>query len=396
MATDFKALFSRFFQCKQQKLHFAAHSHHPWPDLAVSMHEKYALDSLRLTDDKWSSFFGEVLPVAQKFVADVLGDTNPAQIVFATNTHEFIVRLLSCLPSNRKLRVLSSNHEFYSFKRQMLRLAEEGLIEWRRVDIHEPESFYQDFSDVAEAWQPDLVFCSHVTFDRGVFLRDLPAQMVSIKKALPDTSLVVIDGYHALGAVPCELPAGSLDNIFYLGGSYKYLAAGEGACFMRVPSDCDLRPRNTGWFADFASLESGVDVQVGYAADAQRFAGATMDLSGVFRLSGVSQLWDMMGFHGEGFDKIYSHVTQLQTYFLSEFKERKLFSKGILQGAENLSPPRKDRGSFLCFGPVDLASTLPLLKQKGVVADGRESTLRIGFGIYQSKEDVDGLLSALA
>jgi len=397
LVTDYKEYFSHFFKHKRKLWHFAAHSHHPWPDKAIDMHLRYVDDTSALTDEKWSLFFSEILPKAQEFVADLIGDSDSDQIVFAANTHEFIVRLLSCLQTGRRLRILSSDHEFYSFKRQMLRLEEDGLIEWRRVGIDKPAAFYDAFSREALSWQPDMVFCSHVTFDRGLFLQGLPDCMSALRKKLPVETLLVIDGYHSLGAVPCAVPAGKLDGVFYLGGSYKYLSAGEGACFMRVPRGCSLRPRNTGWFADFAALESGISSPVGYAEGAQRFAGATMDFSAIYRLVGTGSLWAELGFSGtgSGFQKIHTHVSALQSYFLSELSSRGVYEKGLLKGASDLSPPRGERGSFLCFGPVDLQHALPALKSRGVLVDGRESVLRIGFGVYQSKPDVDGLLSAL-
>lgn len=396
MEANFKPHFSFFSKHKTQKLHFAAHSHHPWPDAVVEMHQRYTLDSARLTDEKWSMFYSEVLPKAQQFVAELIGDTQPDQVVFAGNTHEFILRLLSCLPTGRKLRVLSSDHEFYSFKRQMLRLEEDGLIEWKRIGIESPQSFYAEFEQIAFDWQPDMVFCSHVTFDRGLYLRDLPKCMSRIRSKLPQNSLVVIDGYHSLGAVDVSPAAGFLDEIFYLGGSYKYLAAGEGACFMRVPVGCDLRPRNTGWFADFSSLETGMESPVGYAESAQRFAGATMDFSAIYRLVGASELWSRLGFIDKGFEQVFSHVSGLQSYFLEKLQEQGLYKKGFLTGCQHVSPGRSERGSFLCFSPVDLKVVLPRLRQLGVVVDGRESTLRVGFGVYHCKEDVDALLASLA
>lgn len=50
-------------------------------------------------------------------------------LVPANNTHEFVNRLISCLPRERKPRILTSDGEFHSFRRQAERLAEEGLIE---------------------------------------------------------------------------------------------------------------------------------------------------------------------------------------------------------------------------------------------------------------------------
>ena len=44
-------LFSRFLG--DGRLHFAAHSHHPWPDVTFDAHQRAWLDAAELMDDKW-------------------------------------------------------------------------------------------------------------------------------------------------------------------------------------------------------------------------------------------------------------------------------------------------------------------------------------------------------
>ena len=54
--------FSRFFEADPGRLHFAAHSHHPWPDVSFDGHQRAWLDATRLADDKWGPVFGELIP----------------------------------------------------------------------------------------------------------------------------------------------------------------------------------------------------------------------------------------------------------------------------------------------------------------------------------------------
>src|SRR5258706_9379406 len=107
-----KAHFSRFFAAEPGRLHFCAHSHHPWPDATEAAHMRYWAASNALADKKWDRVFGEVVPKAQAHVARVLGLPHPKQIAFAPNTHEFVTRLYSCLEKEGPLRVLSTAHEF--------------------------------------------------------------------------------------------------------------------------------------------------------------------------------------------------------------------------------------------------------------------------------------------
>ena len=61
---------------------------------------------------------------------------------------------------------------------------------------------------------------------------------------------MLLDVYHSLGVFPVDVAA--LDVDFAVGGSYKYLRGGPGACFLYVhPRHLDggLRTLDTGWFA---------------------------------------------------------------------------------------------------------------------------------------------------
>jgi len=114
--------FTRFRCADPARIHFAAHSHHPWPDATERAHAAYWADSNALADAKWEKVFGEVVPKAQAHLARIARLSDPRQVAFAPNTHEFVTRLYSCLPLDRTLRVLTTASEFHSFRRQTRRL----------------------------------------------------------------------------------------------------------------------------------------------------------------------------------------------------------------------------------------------------------------------------------
>jgi selenocysteine lyase/cysteine desulfurase len=90
-----KSLYSRFLKGHEGKLHFAAHSHHFWPDCTREAHLLYWDDCAQLSDEKWGKIFDEVIPKTQKHIAKLLNLKHPEQIVLAPNTHELSARLLS-------------------------------------------------------------------------------------------------------------------------------------------------------------------------------------------------------------------------------------------------------------------------------------------------------------
>ena len=54
-----------------------------------------------LADAKWEKVFGEVVPKAQAHIARLASLSDPRQVAFAPNTHEFVTRLYSCLAPDR-------------------------------------------------------------------------------------------------------------------------------------------------------------------------------------------------------------------------------------------------------------------------------------------------------
>ena len=125
----YKKHYTHFLQANPERLHFAAHSHHPWPDVSRAAHIQCWDDAARDMDYKWGRIFGEVIPTAQAHIARVLNLSRPEQICFAPNTHEFVARILSCFDTSKPLRILTSDSEFHSFARQSTRLEEVGAGE---------------------------------------------------------------------------------------------------------------------------------------------------------------------------------------------------------------------------------------------------------------------------
>ena len=125
----YQQFYQHYLGANQGKQHFACHSHHYWPDVTRDAQLAYWDDSARLVDDKWQLIFDQKIPHTQQLIADVLNLPQPEQIVFAANTHEFVMRLLSCFDWQRPLKVLTTDSEFYSFQRQIKRLSELANID---------------------------------------------------------------------------------------------------------------------------------------------------------------------------------------------------------------------------------------------------------------------------
>lgn len=383
MPLDLTAEFSRFRNADPQRLHFAAHSHAYWPDVTRAAQIAAWDDAAHSVDDKWAPILGTVWPEVARGIAHHLRLPDAATLVPAPNTHEFVNRLISALPCDRIPKIITTDGEFHSFRRQIDRLAEDRLIERVTVATEPFATLPQRLIAACDAASPDMVFVSHVFFNSGFALPDLDAFVAAV--AAPQR-LVVIDGYHAFLARPVDLSR-ITGGAFYLAGGYKYAMAGEGACFMHCPPGFAPRPRNTGWFASFATL-AGTQDRVGYAGDGMRFMGATFDPSGLYRLRAVLRWMD-----GHGLDAatIHAHVLALQNIFLDALP------LGPFDPAHLVVPASEDsRGNFLTFEHSDAAQWQARLRRNNIIIDVRGTRLRIGFGLYHNADDIRLLLQRLA
>jgi selenocysteine lyase/cysteine desulfurase len=379
-----KQLFSRSLGADPERLHFAAHSHHLWPDASFDGQVEAWNDAARLADRKWDKVMGEVWPAAQREVAAELGTGQPDAIVFAPNTHDFLVRLVTAAPRKTgKLRVLTSDGEFHSARRQFARWEEEGSISIERVATEPFETFHDRFLASARSGGHDFVFISQVLFGSGRIF-DGVSELAALGRA--EGPWVVIDGYHAFMALDRPFGEAAAANAFYLGGGYKYAMSGEGCAFLHAPPGFGPRPPVTGWFAEFEDLTLPPG-SVGYARDAGRFMGATFDPSALYRFTAVRR---MLAENGLTTARISTHVEGLQRQLLDSV------DRTALSEAELLNP--LDGGAharFLAFGSPEAQGWYETLKANNVLTDVRGDVLRIGFGIYQDEGDVDRLVRCL-
>jgi len=383
---DLRSHFSRYISARPERIHLAAHSHHYWPDIAREAQIRAWDDAARLADAKWGEVMGPVWSEAQGHVARVLSLPDPASVVFSQNTFELWLRLFSCFPQDRPLRILTTDGEFHSFTRLAQRHEEDGLVIVERIPVEPFESFTERFAQAASEGSQDIVLFSQVLFNSGFVIEDCAA----IVSAVPDSeTFIVIDGYHGFMALPTDLSA-IADRVFYMSGGYKYAMSGEGAAFMHCPPGYGMRPRATGWYASFAALSAPQEGAVGYASDGYRFMGATFDPSGLYRFNAV-----MGWLAGLGIDatQIHAHAHEMQQVFIRSLRD----SGAELRETDLLIPldePR--RGNFLSFRRPDAAAIQQRLASAGIVTDVRGDRLRTGFGVYHAAEDVAAAGAAVA
>ncbi|MGH7673329.1 MAG: kynureninase, partial [Gemmatimonadales bacterium] len=223
-----------------ERILLTGHSHQAWPDCGFEGQQRAWLDAAELVDDMWERAFAQADAVRRGF-ARLLGDA-PERIALAANTHELVVRFLSALPLRKRPRLVTTNGEFHTIRRQLDRLAEEG-IEVVKVS---PDRLAAHVNDRTAA-----VLVSAVLYENSQIVPGLGDLLVACQRVGAE---LLVDAYHALNVLPFALRDQGLEGACVVGGGYKYCQLGGGNGFLRIPEDCTLRPVVTGWFSEFADL----------------------------------------------------------------------------------------------------------------------------------------------
>lgn len=382
----FKNLYSIFLSHHPDTLHFACHSHHYWPDATRDAQIQYWDDSAKWVDKKWTYFYSKVLPPVYEQLCAHLNIPFDENIVFAPNTHELVFRLISSLNWKNKIKVLTTDSEFYSFQRQSERLRELDIFDIHIVPTEPFASFEDRFIAAAKKDSYDFIFFSQVFFNSGFH-----CDYRKIVANLPPEPIICIDGYHGFFACPTDL---SLihEKCFYVAGSYKYAQGGEGACFMFVPSIARHKPFYTGWYAEISTLNKK-DSSVPYPNNAQQFAGSTMDFSAIYRLRAVLNLCKEKNI---SIDTIDTFIKKNMSLFLNKLSTLQLKDFNL----QNLCIDTLEKhGHFFTFVLPNEEITqryVEAMEKKGLEVDSRNNRIRFGFGLYQDEQDIEKALNILA
>jgi kynureninase len=361
-----------------ERLLLTGHSHQAWPDPGFEAHTAAWLDAARYVDDKWEHAFARAERVREGF-ARLLGDAGGG-IALAPNTHDLVVRLLSALPLRTRPRLVTTDGEFHTIRRQLDRLAEEGL-EVIRIPEAPLESLAARLGRAVDD-RTALVLVSVVFFDTGRLARGLGDVAARCRR---HGARLLLDAYHALNVVPVSVSEEGLDDAFVVGGGYKYCQLGEGNCFLRIPHDTDLRPAVTGWFSEFTALaERQRQDRVAYGAGGDRFAGATYDPTSHYRAAAVFDFFREQGLTPALLREVSQHQVGL---LASAFDALDLDPKVV---SRDRGAPLSEIGGFLALRCRAATSLAHRLHERGVLADARGEILRLGPAPYLS----DGQLGA--
>ncbi len=402
--------------------------------MAFEAQQQAWLDAAEFVDDKWERAFAVADRVRAGFRR--LLDDGEGHIALGQNTHELVTRFLSALPLGERPRLVTTDGEFHTVRRQLDRLEAEG-IEVVRVGVEPARAAGGGDAKgtdggAAGSRAGGVTGAGATIAERLVDAVDDRTAAVLVSSVLYRDARIVeglgevgaacarvgaellVDAYHSLNAVPFSVAELGLNGAFVVGGGYKYCQLGEGNCFLRIPRDCVLRPVLTGWFAEFGTLAAerargagnggrvgrkpgGGDRPAGgrgyasvpYGEGHLRFAGSTWDPVSHYRAAAVFDFFRRWGLNPVRLREI--GLAQIRR--LAAGVDALGLDPAVL--ARDRSLPLKRRGGFLALGTPRAGEICHALRGRGVFADFRGRVLRLGPAPYLTTRQLDEAVAGL-
>lgn len=362
------------------RLLLTGHSHQAWPDVALEGQIAAFEDAARHADEKWERAFAQAERVREGYRA-LIGDP-AAGVALGAATHDLVLRFLSALPLRARPRLVTTDGEFHTLRRQLARLGE-GLLEVERVAARPADTLAERLAAAVDD-RTAAVLVSAVLFEDAAVVPGLD-DLAGVCAARGAELLV--DVYHALGPVPFTAPP----SAWVVGGGYKYLQLGEGNCFLRVPEHVgDARPAITGWYAEFGALaEPPRPGQVAYPPGADAFSGATYDPTSHYRAARVLDFFAEQGLTPAVLQTSYRRqVARLAAAFDALGLPDEVVTR------DRATPPERV-GGFLALRSPRAGELQRGLARRGVLTDSRGQYLRLGPAPYLTDAQLDEAVAAL-
>jgi len=276
-------------------------------------------------------------------------------------------------------RVVATRGEFDSLDVILREYARRGRIALTLVDARADGRY--DTADVVAAIgaRADLVVVSEIVFNTGQRLADLPA-IVAAAHAAGGRALV--DVYHSLGVVESDIAA--LDADFAVGGGYKYLRGGPGACFLYLhPRHLDggLRSLDTGWFAKASPFDYARPDPPRYAPGGDGWLESTPAVLPIYQARAGLRFTLAIG------------VARLRAYSLA--CQRRLVAALAARGIA-AQGGTEDRGAFVVVEDSRAGEWAERLREQGIVTDARGPCLRLCPDILNTEDELVRAAAALA
>jgi kynureninase len=374
-------LFARVLAAQRGRIYLANHSLGRPLDVMESDVREALGEWYARMGGAWDAWQSEIAAYRAR-LATLLGAPRPDCVVPKSSAGQGLRAVLNAFDGVP--RVVATRGEFDSLDVILREYARRGRIALALVEPRAGGVF--DAADVSAAIVPGtaLVVVSQVMFQTGQALPQLPALIARSHAA---GARVLLDVYHSLGVLPIDIAA--LDADFAVGGSYKYLRGGPGACFLYVHPrvlDGELRPLDTGWFAKETPFDYARPDPPRYGAGGDAWLESTPAVLPFYQARS-GQVFTL----AIGVGRLREYSLALQRTLVAALAERGVCAAG---GTD-------DRGAFVAV-PVGTDTEgaagrcADALAARGVVADARGRWLRLCPDVLTTEDDLARAAATLA
>lgn len=369
-------LFSRVLERSKQGIYLANHSlgrplDRTAQDVAAALDAWY-----RDMDGAWRPWL-EAREQHRALTARLLGAPRADTIIPKTSAGQGLRAVLNALEA--PLRVLSTQGEFDSLDFILRAYRERGRVALALVAPGDDGRFRtEDLIAALRAGKgAQLLVVSSVMFRTAQVIEGL-RELIQAAHAVG--AMVLLDLYHHAGVLPVDLAA--LETDFAVGGAYKYLRGGSGACWLYVRPDRleQLRTLDTGWFAKkdvFAYLRPDPPQ---YGAGGDAWLESTPPVLAPYQALAGLEFTLAVG------------VERLRAYSLAQ--QARLVGHLAAQGIQ-AAGARADHGAFLTVKHPRAGALVGALARLGVDGDARGDTLRLCPDILNTDDELERAAHAL-
>ncbi len=360
----------------RDEIYLANHSLGRPLDMAADDVQEAMSTWYRNLDGAWDDWLSEIQAFRAR-TAMLIGAPRPDCIAPKTSAGQGLRTVLNASPIG--MRVVTTRGEFDSIDFILKVYSQAGRIDLKVVDPDETGRFQADALLDALGDEPGLIVVSMVMFGSGQVVTGLDRL---IAQAHARGARVLLDLYHAVGVLPLDMS--ELDTDFAIGGSYKYLRGGTGACWLYLHPrhlDGSLVPLDTGWFAkrDPFGYERHEPPLFGPGGDA--FLESTPPILPVYQARAGQELMLALG------------VARLRAYSLSQ--QRMLVSELEALGVSAVGG-HEDHGAFVVVSHPEAPALSQRLKAMGVNTDARGTSLRLCPDLLNTASDLRKAARCLA
>jgi kynureninase len=303
-------------------------------------------------------------------IAQIINAPRPDCIIPKVSAGQGLRTVLNALPGTP--RVVATTAEFDSVDVILKQYAAAGRIHLQLVSAHEPDGTLnlKPLED-AITFGADLVIVPQVFFMTSQIIPNLDRLAVLCHA---HNARLLVDAYHSIGVFPVDVAAMQAD--FVIGGSYKYLRGGPGAGFLYLSPAAltsGLHPLDIGWFAKEQVFGFDRSSPPRLAAGGDGFLESTPAVFTYYQARAGQQFTLALG------------VDRIRAYTLDRLQR---LTRYLAEAGVNVRGGDEDHGGFLTVHHPDAGAIVNILRERGVQADARPNTIRLGPDLLSTDADL--------